>query len=53
TNALSHKNAYVAAFSINSNKPEKIIENAFNSKYLKDILDQEEVYLIGVKVDDQ
>lgn len=48
SNHFDKKNAYIAAFSINSDSPEKIIENVLNSTYLDDILDQEEIYLIGV-----
>lgn len=52
SNHFDKKNAYIAAFSINSDSPEKIIENVLNSTYLDDILDQEEIYLIGVTVND-
>ncbi|MCQ8857166.1 hypothetical protein [Plesiomonas shigelloides] len=52
SNHFDKKNAYIAAFSINSDSPEKIIENVLNSSYLDDILDQEEIYLIGVTVND-
>ncbi|NOH33656.1 hypothetical protein [Vibrio chagasii] len=51
-NHLGKKSAYVAAFSINSKKPSNIIANAFDSEYMKNIFEQEEVYLVGVTVND-
>ncbi|WP_391091287.1 hypothetical protein [Vibrio sp. NH-UV-68] len=51
-NHLEKKTSYVAAFSINSKKPISIISNAFDSDYLKDILNEKEIYLIGVTVSD-
>ncbi|EIU7824619.1 hypothetical protein QU232_004219 [Vibrio vulnificus] len=51
-NHLGKKSAYVAAFSINSKNPSQIIANALDSKYMKSVFDQEEVYLIGVTVND-
>ncbi|EHK9076597.1 hypothetical protein ACWOQH_002904 [Vibrio parahaemolyticus] len=51
-NHLKSKSAYVAAFSINSKNPSNIMGNAFDSEYMKQVFDQEEVYLIGVTVND-
>lgn len=51
-NHLGKKNAYIAAFSINSDNPQKIIKKALSSTYLNNILDQEEIYLVGVTVND-
>ncbi|MDA0144064.1 MULTISPECIES: hypothetical protein [Vibrio] len=52
-NALSKRSAFVAAFSINGKKPQAIMSNAFKSQYLTNLLQQDEIYLIGVTVRDK
>lgn len=49
--SLKGKKAYVAAFSINSPTPQKIIINALKSKAIEKLLNFPEVYIIGVEVD--
>lgn len=49
-NSLKGKKAFVAAFSINSDKPEDIIKNALKSKFIDHLLDFPEIYIIGVEV---
>ncbi|WP_318445736.1 hypothetical protein [Photobacterium leiognathi] len=51
-NQIQGRSAYIAAFSVNSKKANNIISNAFDSDYLKNLKDQEELYLIGVTVND-
>ncbi|HHX8650387.1 TPA: hypothetical protein ACVO32_004271 [Vibrio diabolicus] len=51
--ALQNDKAYVAAFSINSDNPQKIITNAFNSEYMKALMQHNEIYLVGVCVNDK
>ncbi|RXK14685.1 hypothetical protein CP965_03670 [Halarcobacter mediterraneus] len=51
SSALEDKKAFVAAFSINSENPSDIIENALSSEHIEDLLDYEELYIIGIEVD--
>lgn len=50
-NALNDKKAFVAAFSINSDNPRDIIENALSSVHIDDLLVYDELYIIGIEVD--
>ena len=49
-NAMQNKKAYIAAFSLNNDKPESILYNSFNSKFINKLLDYPELYLIGVEI---
>lgn len=49
-NAVAGSMSYSAAFSITSDDLVEIMDNALNSKYMKNLLQYEAVYLIGVKV---
>lgn len=49
-NAAEGSKSYSAAFSITTDDPSEIMDNALSSKYLKNLLQYEAVYLIGVKV---
>ena len=49
--ALEDKKAFVAAFSINSDNPSSIIENALSSVHIDDLLVYDELYIIGIEVD--
>jgi len=49
--ALENKKAFVAAFSINSDNPLNIIKNALSSTHIDDLLDYDELYIIGIEVD--
>lgn len=49
--ALEDKKAFVAAFSINSDNPTDIIQNALSSTYIDDLLNYAELYIIGIEVD--
>ena len=49
-NALVDKKAFVAAFSINSNNPQSIIENALKSENIDSLLNYDELYIIGIKI---
>ncbi|MDH0355080.1 hypothetical protein [Morganella sp. GD04133] len=51
-NHINHNTCFIAAFSINSPPPENIIKNAIECRHLKEILDQKEIYLVGVTVND-
>lgn len=51
SSALEDKKAFVAAFSINSENPSDIIENALSSEHIDNLLDYEELYIIGIEVD--
>ena len=51
-NFTKNNKAYVAAFSINSVHPEKIITNALKSKSINKLLNFNELYVIGVEIDD-
>ena len=48
---LENKKAFVAAFSINSSNPSNIIKNALASVHIDDLLDYDELYIIGIEVD--
>lgn len=48
--ATKNEKAYVAAFSLNSTKPDKIIIKALSSEFIKPLLEYPELYLIGVEV---
>ena len=50
-NAVNGSKAYVAAFSVNGNSPQKIISNALSSGFIDPLLGFPEVYIIGVEVD--
>lgn len=50
-NALEKKRAYVAAFSINSNKPTNEILSAITSKEINALKQYPELFIIGVEVD--
>ena len=50
-NFMKGRKSYSAAFSINSNKPNRIMENALTSEFINKILDHPEIYLVGVEVD--
>ena len=52
TNVLNDKKAFVAAFSINSTNPRKILNNALNSEHINSLLEYDELYIIGIKVND-
>lgn len=52
TNAITNKKGYVAAFSINAQKPETILKNAIES-IADTLLEFPELYLIGVEIDAQ
>ncbi len=49
-NATKGIRSYCAAFSVVSDEPLKIMQNALNSVHLNDLLQFEAIYLIGVKV---
>jgi len=49
---LEGKKAYIAAFSINADNPERIFKTVFKSEYIKPLLQYSELYLIGVEVND-
>lgn len=49
-NTLQGIKAYAAAFSINNSDPQLIIQNALKSKFIDDLLDFPELYVIGVEV---
>lgn len=49
-NALNGSKAYVAAFSVNSESPQKIISNALRSDFIDALLGFPELYIIGVEV---
>ena len=49
-NAAGGAKSYSAAFSITSEDPAEIMDNALSSKHIKKLLRYEAVYLIGVKV---
>ena len=50
--ALNGVKAYIAAFSLNSKKPETILTKVLNSEYLSKLLSYPELYLIGVEIND-
>jgi hypothetical protein len=49
-NAAAGSKSYSAAFSITSDDLVEIMDNALSSKHIKDLLQYDAVYLIGVKV---
>lgn len=49
-NGLKGNKAFVAAFSLNSADPAQIFQNVFRAESFKKLLDQKELYLIGVSV---
>ncbi|MDH3324618.1 MAG: hypothetical protein OEL89_03200, partial [Candidatus Peregrinibacteria bacterium] len=49
--SLDGKRAYVAAFSINSKNPEKIIKNVLKSEAIDSLLNFPEIYIIGIETD--
>ena len=51
-NILDNKKAFVAAFSINSENPEVIIQNALKSEHIIPLLSFDELYIIGIKIND-
>ncbi len=53
SSAMENNKAYIAAFSLNAAKPDRIFENILSSDYIKPILKYSELYLIGVEIDDK
>lgn len=53
TNHLSGKKSYSAAFSINAKDPNLIMDNVASSDHVKSLLGCENLFLIGVIVNDQ
>lgn len=51
TNYLAGHKAYVAAFSMNSEEPDKIISNAVSHVLTDKLLVHKELYIIGVEID--
>jgi len=51
-NILVDKKAFVAAFSINSENPQAIIENALKSEHINPLLNYHELYIIGITIND-
>lgn len=49
-NAIKGIKSFSAAFSITSDDPAEIMDNALSSQYLKNLLQYDAIYLIGVKV---
>jgi hypothetical protein len=51
-NVLVDKKAFVAAFSINSKSPQVIIQNALESEHIDNLLNYDELYIIGIEIND-
>ena len=49
---LIDKKAFVAAFSINSENPQTIINNALKSEHINNLLNYDELYIIGIEIND-
>lgn len=49
-NFKANKKAFIAAFSLNSSDYDKTFKNVITSKYIDKLLEQEELYLIGIEV---
>lgn len=45
------KKAYIAAFSMNSKEPTKIFKNILTSSHIDKLLEYDELYLIGIEID--
>lgn len=50
-NSLAGKRAYVAAFSVNGQNPNRILANALECKGMDELLKFPEIFLIGVQID--
>jgi hypothetical protein len=52
SNAAAGNKAYIAAFSINAQRPKTVINNAISSNHTKHLAEHRELYIIGVEIDD-
>ena len=53
TNFLNNKKGFAISFSINSQNPKTIINNAISSEKINNITNYDEFYIVGVIINDK